>query len=108
MPLVSRFASLCPKWRWRRFTLLLCTAGNVAAGGKVGVSGQVLNPENRNFFLAASLIQEAITSSQLEGAVTTRKVAAKMIRTGRKPRDLSERMILNNYRTCGGFAISRT
>jgi len=77
----------------------LCTAGNVAAGGKVGVSGQVLNPENRNFFLAASLMEEAITSSQLEGAVTTRKVAAEMIRTGRKPRDLSERMILNNYRT---------
>ncbi len=77
----------------------LCTAGNLAAGGKVGVSGQVLNPENRNFFPAASLMEEAITSSQLEGAVTTRKVAAEMIRTGRKPRDLSERMILNNYRT---------
>lgn len=69
------------------------------AGGKVGVPGQVLNPENRNLFLKASLMEEAITSSQLEGAVTTRKVAAEMIRTGRKPRDLSERMILNNYRT---------
>ena len=77
----------------------LCAAGNLAAGGKVGVPGQVVNPENRNLFLASSLMEEAITSSQLEGAVTTRKVAAEMIRTGRKPRDVSERMILNNYRT---------
>ena len=69
------------------------------AGGKVGVPAQVVNPENHHLFLAASLIEEAITSSQLEGAATTRKVAAEMIRTGRKPRDLHERMILNNYRT---------
>ena len=45
----------------------------------------------------ASLIEEAITSSQLEGAATTRPVAKEMLRTGRKPRDRSERMILNNY-----------
>jgi hypothetical protein len=77
----------------------LCTAGNLAAGGKVGVQGQIVNPVNRNLFLATSLIEEVITSSPLEGGVTTRKVAAEMIRTGRKPRDVSERMIVNNYRT---------
>lgn len=77
----------------------LCTAGTFVAGGKVGVPGKVFNPENRSLFLASSLIEEAISSSQLEGAVTTRKVAAEMIRTGRKPRDVSERMIVNNYRT---------
>jgi len=44
-------------------------------------------------------MEEAITSSQLEGAVTTREVAKEMIRTGRKPRDTSEQMILNNYAT---------
>lgn len=48
-------------------------------------------------YLMGSLIEEAITSSQLEGASTTRKVAAAMLRSGRKPRDLSERMIFNNY-----------
>ena len=52
---------------------------------KVGVTGQVMSPENRGLFLVTSLIEEAITSSQLESAVTTRKVAAAMIRTGRKP-----------------------
>jgi Fic family protein len=46
-----------------------------------------------------SLIEESTTSSQLEGASTTREVAKQMIREGRKPRDRSERMILNNYRT---------
>jgi Fic family protein len=44
------------------------------------------------------LIEEAIASSQLEGAATTREVARKMLLEGRKPRDLSERMILNNHR----------
>ena len=72
---------------------------DLGSAGKIGVPGQGMNPEQRNVFLANSLLEEAITSSQLEGAVTTRKVAAEMIRTGRKPRDLSERMILNNYRT---------
>lgn len=68
-------------------------------GGDAAAMGQIGNPKHRNLFLASSLMEEAITSSQLEGAVTTRQVAAEMIRTGRKPRDASERMILNNYRT---------
>ena len=44
-------------------------------------------------------MEEAITSSQLEGAVTTREMAKEMIRTGRAPRDTSEQMILNNFIT---------
>ncbi|HEY6897458.1 MAG TPA: Fic family protein [Rhodocyclaceae bacterium] len=49
-------------------------------------------------YLLNSLIEEAITSSQLEGASTTRRVAAAMLRAGREPRDHSETMIFNNYR----------
>jgi len=49
-------------------------------------------------FLVNSLMEEAIRSSQLEGATTSRKVAKEMLRTGRKPRNRSERMIVNNYR----------
>src|SRR5690606_27707757 len=41
--------------------------------------------------------EEAITSSQLEGASTSRKVAREMIRSGRSPRNRSEKMILNNF-----------
>lgn len=49
-------------------------------------------------FLVNSLMEEAIRSSQLEGATTSRKVAKEMLRTGRRPRNRSERMIVNNYR----------
>lgn len=48
-------------------------------------------------FLIRSLIEESMTSSQLEGAATTRVVAKEMLSTGRLPRDQSERMIFNNH-----------
>jgi len=62
-------------------------------------SGQLANRETRDQYSVDSLIQEAVTSSQIEGAATTRVVAKDMIRTGRAPRDKSEQMILNNFRT---------
>ena len=68
------------------------------ARGWVSLAEHVTNPETRDRFIVNSLIEEAITSSQLEGASTTRIVATNMIRAGRRPRDRSERMILNNYR----------
>lgn len=61
-------------------------------------SAQMMQKEDSQRYLIGSLIEEAITSSQLEGASTTRKVAAAMLRSGRKPHDHSERMIFNNYR----------
>jgi Fic family protein len=69
------------------------------AGQYLTTNEPIANPQTRDKYLISSLINEAITSSQLEGAVTTRAVAKEMIRTGRKPHDRSERMILNNYRT---------
>ena len=44
-------------------------------------------------------MEEAIASSQIEGAATTRKVAKEMLRTGRPPVNRAERMIRNNYIT---------
>ncbi|MEW6153550.1 MAG: Fic family protein [Actinomycetota bacterium] len=67
------------------------------AAGEVKVSAVVTNPATRDRYVVRSLIEEAITSSQLEGAVTTRAVAADMLRSGRRPRDRSERMIANNF-----------
>ncbi|MGG7056574.1 Fic family protein [Nitrosomonas sp. ANs5] len=67
------------------------------ASGVIQSSTAVTNPQTKDAYLLNSLIEEAITSSQLEGASTTRKVAKEMIRQGRKPRDDSERMIINNY-----------
>ena len=49
-------------------------------------------------FLVNSLMEEAIRSSQLEGATTSRVVAKELLRSGREPKDRSERMIVNNYR----------
>src|SRR5690606_2780541 len=72
---------------------------DLGAGGLVGIPEPLTNPQTRDRYLVSSLMEEAITSSQLEGAVTTRAVAKEMIRTGRKPRDTSEQMILNNYAT---------
>lgn len=69
------------------------------AGGFIQMPEQITNPDTKDQYYVSSLIQEAITSSQLEGAATTRRVAKEMIKTGRPPRDRSERMILNNFRT---------
>ena len=67
--------------------------------GRIETPDAILSPDTRDRYLISSLVEEAITSSQLEGAATTRQVAKEMIRTGRRPRDRSERMMLNNYLT---------
>ena len=58
-----------------------------------------LDDDRRRVYLQRSLAEEAISSSQLEGAVTTRRVAREMLMTKRPPVDDSERMILNNFLT---------
>ncbi len=60
-------------------------------------SAEVANSAHRDEYLLRSLIEESITSSQLEGASTTRKVAEAMLREARQPRTHSERMIYNNF-----------
>lgn len=72
---------------------------DLGAGGRIGMPEPVTHPDTRDQYLIRSLMDEAITSSQLEGAVTTREVAKELLRSGRNPKDKSERMILNNYRT---------
>ncbi|MBN1654390.1 MAG: Fic family protein [Deltaproteobacteria bacterium] len=69
------------------------------AGKSQHFSEPITNPQTRDQYLIRSFVEEAITSSQLEGAVTTREVAKEMILSGRAPRDTSEQMILNNYLT---------
>ena len=68
-------------------------------GTLIQIPEPVTNPAERDRYLMRSLMEEAITSSQLEGAGTTRAVAKKMLADGRAPRDRSEQMILNNFRT---------
>lgn len=68
-------------------------AGEVAMDEVVTSDAQA-----RDRYLVNSLTEEAIRSSQLEGATTSRQVAKELLRSGREPRDRSERMIYNNYR----------
>ncbi len=67
------------------------------ASGHIVIEQPILNPQLKNYHLINALIEESITSSQLEGATTTRDIAKKMLKEGRSPRNKSERMILNNY-----------
>lgn len=72
---------------------------DLGAGGMIRIPEAIVNPQTRDQYVMRSLIQEAITSSQIEGAATTRRVAKEMLRSGRPPRDKSEQMILNNFHT---------
>ena len=69
--------------------------GAIKAGGPMSA---ITSDEKRDRYIIRTLVEEAITSSQLEGASTTTSEAKRMLRSGRKPRDRSEQMILNNYR----------
>ncbi|MDR9498540.1 MAG: Fic family protein [Hydrogenovibrio sp.] len=68
------------------------------AAGQVSMPQPIADSGMRDTYLVSSLIEEAINSSQLEGASTTRDVARAMLQQNRKPHDKSEQMIVNNYR----------
>ncbi len=46
-----------------------------------------------------SLVEEAISSSQMEGAAISRRQAKELIRSGKQPKSKSEMMVINNYHT---------
>ena len=58
-----------------------------------------IDSKNKEQYLVSSLMEEAIYSSQMEGAATTRKVAKEMLKKKMAPRDKSQQMIHNNYQT---------
>lgn len=67
-------------------------------GGHLG-SDNLIPSGEKDRYLISSIMEEAIASSQIEGAVTTRREAKEMLRKNAKPRNKSEQMILNNYMT---------
>ena len=67
-------------------------------GGRLG-GEEIIPRSDKNRYLISSIMEEAIASSQLEGAAITREEAKKMLRQERKPKNKSEQMILNNYNT---------
>lgn len=60
--------------------------------------GAAFESDRNERFLVNSMMEEAIRSSQLEGATTSREVAKELLRSERRPHDRSEQMIANNYR----------
>lgn len=66
--------------------------------GYMHMAAPIATSPMMDMYLVRSLVEEAISSSQLEGASTSRRVAKEMILKDRKPKNQSERMILNNFR----------
>jgi len=79
----------------------------LSIGDKTNIN-DMLGEESRSRFLVSSLMEEAIASSQIEGASTTRRIAKEMLNSGRKPHDTSERMIVNNYLTMQSLKVIKT
>ena len=67
-------------------------------GGTLGTQG-IIPEKDKKFYLVNSIMEEAIASSQMEGASTTRKVAKDMLRKQLKPQNRGQQMIYNNYAT---------
>lgn len=67
-------------------------------GGRLGSDQPFLDEAStRHRLLLSAVREEAVQSSLLEGAATTRRVAKEMLRTGRAPRTTGERMVANNH-----------
>lgn len=67
------------------------------ASGQIALPEEIVSKTSRDRYVIQSLVEEAISSSQLEGASTTRRDARRMIAYGQAPKDRSQQMILNNY-----------
>lgn len=63
------------------------------------LSSHPISEKNKQYYLLSSLMEEAIASSQMEGANTTRRVAKDMLRKQSKPKNTDQQMIVNNYNT---------
>ncbi len=69
------------------------------AAGRIGSPEGALNQRDRTRYAVAGLMEEAIASSLLEGAATTRRHAKNLLRSNRSPRTAAEQMVVNNYQT---------
>lgn len=66
-------------------------------GGSLFGFTKSIDEKTKYKFISRGIIEEAIASSQLEGANTTRRIAKQMLREKRKPTTSDEQMIFNNY-----------
>ena len=78
--------------------LALLNYFDIELGGSLNAQN-ILPTIGKNYYLVNSIMEEAIASSQMEGASTTRKIAKDMLRKQLKPINKSQQMIVNNYET---------
>lgn len=100
---VSRFGQYA--YTWPQYNICvpvtnqmqeMCHYFDMNFGGVWGTDS-IIPKDQQEKFLASSVMEEAIASSQIEGAATTRKVAKDMLRRNITPRNRAEQMIHNNY-----------
>ncbi|WP_312836854.1 Fic family protein [Pantoea sp.] len=61
-------------------------------------NGQPSEEDAATYLISQLVMEEAISSSQLEGAATTSRVAMELLAVGRAPRNEDESMIMGNWR----------
>lgn len=66
-------------------------------GGNLFITENQISDELQHRLLSRGVMEEAIASSQLEGAHTSRKAAKQILLEGKKPKNKDEQMIVNNY-----------
>lgn len=101
----SRLRNMIPVWEKYGINLCvtsqmqrLCHEFDMKFGSFWEVEGDTQSAEKK-YYLSSSLMEEAIYSSKMEGASTTRIVAKDMLRKKKSPQNKSQQMIANNYNT---------
>ena len=101
----SRLRSMIPVWDKYGINLCvtsqmqrLCHEFDMKFGSFWEVEGDAQSAEKK-YYLSSSLMEEAIYSSKMEGASTTRIIAKDMLRKKKSPQNKSQQMIVNNYNT---------
>lgn len=101
----SRLRSMIPVWDKYGISLCvtsqmqrLCHEFDMKFGSFWEVEGDAQSAEKK-YYLSSSLMEEAIYSSKMEGASTTRIIAKDMLRKKKSPQNKSQQMIVNNYNT---------
>ena len=101
----SRLRSTIPVWNKYGINLCvtsqmqrLCHEFDMKFGSFWEVEGDTQSAEKK-YYLSSSLMEEAIYSSKMEGASTTRIIAKDMLRKKKSPQNKSQQMIVNNYNT---------
>jgi len=70
-----------------------------STAGQLLINNESINTEGKERYIINSLMEEAIASSQIEGASTTRRFAKELLRSRQKPKTQTQRMIVNGYQT---------